>query len=339
MELSPKISIITPVWNGLPFIEECVTSVLNQDFQDWELIISDNGSYDGTREYLDTLADPRIRVIKQEKNIGIIKNVNFIFSQARAPISQLLCADDYFIKPTAITEILKYWESASPEIGFVKFNHRAQDIKMAMGKKQGLPSIIYPAEADLWSFTFGCIPKNLSDVSIRTALVAEMGEFNYHLPAAGDFEFWIRAARKVVMGLSEENVVHVRKHEKVASHYQNLKGELFLQHIIIYENLIEELSSSHPHKSLVNFFNYEIATFHYRNAIKAAAHGNFKYLKQMLSARSPIVWPVWKQLLICFPVALLNIRESITDYMAMKLIDNQLHPNKKRAKLNFQFSN
>ena len=76
MSVVPTISILTPVWNGLPYIKECVDSVFAQEFQDWELIISDNGSTDGTRDYLDTLKDQRVRIFKQEKNLGIDGNLN-----------------------------------------------------------------------------------------------------------------------------------------------------------------------------------------------------------------------------------------------------------------------
>ena len=76
---TPAISILTPVWNGLPYIKECVESVFSQEFQDWELIISDNGSTDGTRDYLDTLTDKRVQIFKQDKNLGIDGNLNFLF--------------------------------------------------------------------------------------------------------------------------------------------------------------------------------------------------------------------------------------------------------------------
>ncbi|WP_432713823.1 glycosyltransferase family 2 protein [Pedobacter sp.] len=73
MTSQPSISIITPVWNGLPFIKECIDSVLSQDHACWEMLISDNCSTDGTRAYLDTLKDPRIKIFKQESNLGINK--------------------------------------------------------------------------------------------------------------------------------------------------------------------------------------------------------------------------------------------------------------------------
>src|SRR5688500_15313128 len=96
MSVVRAISILTPVWNGLPFVKECIDSVLSQEFQEWELIISDNGSTDGTRDYLDTLKDERIKIYKQEKNLGIYGNLNFLLSKASAPIGYWLCADDYF---------------------------------------------------------------------------------------------------------------------------------------------------------------------------------------------------------------------------------------------------
>jgi glycosyltransferase involved in cell wall biosynthesis len=71
---APAISILTPVWNGLPYIKECVNSVLAQDFQDWEMIVGDNASDDGTSEYLRTLTDPRIKVFRHDKNMGVCTN-------------------------------------------------------------------------------------------------------------------------------------------------------------------------------------------------------------------------------------------------------------------------
>jgi len=62
----PRISVLMPVYNGMPYIPEAVESVLAQDEQDWELLISDDGSTDGTRDYLDTVRDSRIKVIHQK---------------------------------------------------------------------------------------------------------------------------------------------------------------------------------------------------------------------------------------------------------------------------------
>ena len=92
-----RISVLIPVYNGLPFIEAAIASVLAQECQDWELLISDNGSNDGTRAYLSALSDPRIQVYEQLSNIGIMGNLNFLLAQAPAAIVKILGHDDMLL--------------------------------------------------------------------------------------------------------------------------------------------------------------------------------------------------------------------------------------------------
>ena len=63
-----KLSIIIPVYNVEQYLEECIDSVLNQTYQNFELILVDDGSTDGSAEICDRLAeeDKRVRVIHQE---------------------------------------------------------------------------------------------------------------------------------------------------------------------------------------------------------------------------------------------------------------------------------
>ena len=78
------VSIIMPAYNAERYIEEAVDSVLQQTWQNWELIIVNDGSDDGTQAYLDTLIDPRIGIIKQ-KNKGV--------SAARNAALELVCGE------------------------------------------------------------------------------------------------------------------------------------------------------------------------------------------------------------------------------------------------------
>lgn len=303
--MAPQISIITPVWNGLPYLKECVESVLAQNFQNWEMLISDDGSTDGSREYLNSLTDSRIRLFKQEKNLGIFGNLNFIFKQAKAPISQILCQDDYLIKDDGLSTILDYWRNAKPEVGFVRFNHEeATTSETVMLERKILPSVVSFGEADLWFYIFGNIPGNLSNVSLRTEIVEKCGWFKPDLPYAGDFEFWARAARTVSMGVQKEMVIFVRRHEGVASVFLNRNGELYKQHIVVYEKLIDQLSHTISRKELITHFNLGICSIHYRIGIKAALRGKFAYLITFLKTRSAIDWPKGVQIIACLPAAL-----------------------------------
>ena len=66
----PQFSVLTSVYNGETYLEECVNSVLNQTFKDFEYIILNNGSTDNTAEILNRYTDSRIRIFHLE-NLGI----------------------------------------------------------------------------------------------------------------------------------------------------------------------------------------------------------------------------------------------------------------------------
>ena len=320
----PTISILTPVWNGLPFIKECVESVLQQEYLDFEMLISDNSSTDGTLAYLDTINDPRIKVFKQEKNLGIMGNVNFLFKHANAPISQLLCADDYFVSPSSLTNILKYWSRASPDIGFVSFGHTGTSTKKVIQfQMEYLPEVIERAHAEICFFIFGNFPGNLSEVSILTRLVTDSNNFKTHMNFAGDFDFWSRLAKEVNIGIQKEQVIYVRRHKNVASNYGGLKGECYEQQVESYERLIEDLSQSYSRKQLIQYFHYAIFAYHYRVAIKSALQGKFSYMKTLINTEANFLWPLWQRLLITLPIALFNRNQYLTILLAKKIMKTQ----------------
>jgi glycosyltransferase involved in cell wall biosynthesis len=301
----PAISIVTPVWNGLPYIKECVDSVLTQDYQDWELIISDNGSTDGTRDYLDTLADSRIQVYKQEKNLGIDGNLNFLFSKASAEIAYTLCADDYFY-PGAIRKIVNEWSLVPADTGFIGFNWK-EVIKHNINAKysyETLPKTLRPGFAQLAFFLFGNLPGNLSNVSSKVSAVVGGGSFDEDFRLAGDFEIWSRLSRTHTMVLSDTETAYVRRHEGVATNYLNKQGQLFNEHIRIYEKFVDELAVYCDRKKLIDYFNIEICSYHFRDSIKAVAYGRLANIKRYLSVKSPIFWPTWKRVFGCLPFAL-----------------------------------
>ena len=98
--MNVKLSIGMPVYNGELFIERAIESILAQTFTDFELIISDNASTDSTQEICQNFSkkDDRIRIFKQEKNIGIHRNFYFLLSQAKGEYFAWAAVDDYLDK-------------------------------------------------------------------------------------------------------------------------------------------------------------------------------------------------------------------------------------------------
>ena len=98
--MNVKLSIGMPVYNGELFIERAIESILAQTFTDFELIISDNASTDSTQEICQSFSkkDNRIRIFKQEKNIGVHRNFYFLLSQAKGEYFAWAAVDDYLDK-------------------------------------------------------------------------------------------------------------------------------------------------------------------------------------------------------------------------------------------------
>ena len=94
----PSISVIVPVYQAEKFLRDCVESVRQQTFSDWELLLVDDGCTDGSPAICDELArtDDRIRVFHKERNSGVSETRNLGLDHARGRSIAFLDADDRY---------------------------------------------------------------------------------------------------------------------------------------------------------------------------------------------------------------------------------------------------
>ncbi len=90
----PLVSVCIPVYNGACFIGQAIQSVLGQSFADFELVVVDNASTDGTPEVVQGHGDPRLRLLRNAANLGAEANWNRCLEEARGQLIKLLPADD-----------------------------------------------------------------------------------------------------------------------------------------------------------------------------------------------------------------------------------------------------
>ena len=116
--LAGRVSVVIPTYNRLPLLKRAVNSVVNQVYQNIELIILDNASTDGTREYLEGLtsssAGLSIRVVRNSENIGFVKNIQQVKNYATGDFVCILSDDDYLL-PELLLKGVAALES-SPEV-------------------------------------------------------------------------------------------------------------------------------------------------------------------------------------------------------------------------------
>ena len=114
----PKVSILIPVFNRKGYIAECIQSALDQTFTDFEVVVVDNASDDGTWEICQKFAslDQRVRIFRNASNIGPVRNWRRCAHEAQGEFSKILFSDDC-LEPNCLSEMVPMLED--PEIAFV----------------------------------------------------------------------------------------------------------------------------------------------------------------------------------------------------------------------------
>lgn len=185
-------SVIIPLYNKAPYVRKTVESVLGQTFDDYELIIIDNGSNDGSSEIMASFTDPRIRIVRLEENVGVSNARNKGVELSTAPYITFLDADDWW-EPTFLEEmrglIERHQDAGIYATGYYIVKNskkRLAPIGVDEGFIEG--EINYCA---VYAKTL-CMPLTSISVAIPRAVFDESGGFKPLLKLGEDFDLWIR---------------------------------------------------------------------------------------------------------------------------------------------------
>jgi Glycosyl transferase family 2 len=115
--MSPKVSVLLAVHDGEPYVRDCVASVLGQTFGDFEFLIVDDASSDGTATTIESFGDRRIRLLRNERNLGQVPSLNRGLREARGDYVARIDHDDT-CRPTRLERQVAVLD-AQAEVGFV----------------------------------------------------------------------------------------------------------------------------------------------------------------------------------------------------------------------------
>lgn len=115
----PELSIIVPIYNVEDYLEDCVQSILNQSYQDYEILLIDDGSTDNSPRICDSFTDERIRVFHKE-NGGLSSARNVGLENANGEFISFLDSDDQYGDKETISKNIQIMKS-NPEIDFLQY--------------------------------------------------------------------------------------------------------------------------------------------------------------------------------------------------------------------------
>ncbi len=190
------VSVIIPTFNRAACIKSAIRSALDQDFPDMEVIVVDDGSTDATPGILQTVADSRLRVLRQD-NRGVSAARNAGIAVACGDVFALLDSDDIFL-PGKLTAQTRFMREQGVDISQTREIWMRQGVRVNKKDKYAQPQG--------WIF-----PKCLSMCRISPSTVMfsrlvweQAGPFNENLPACEDYDMWLRVALRFPVGLLDQ---------------------------------------------------------------------------------------------------------------------------------------
>jgi len=197
----PKVSVIIPTYNRLPMLKEAVDSVLSQDFEDFELIVVDDGSNDGTGEEIKKYGG-RIRLLQYSENQGVSAARNRGILHARGKYVAFLDSDDLWVKGKLRVQVSFLDDNPQYPLCYT------DEIWIRRGKRVN-PKVKH-AKYSGWIFE-KCLPLCIispSSAVMRKTLFLRVGLFDEALPVCEDYDFWLRVlARFPIFFINRELII------------------------------------------------------------------------------------------------------------------------------------
>lgn len=204
-ERGPRVSVIMTLYNYADYLDNAVTSVIGQSFEDWELIIIDDASTDGGGEKADEWAasDDRIRVYHHKQNKTLVPTRNEGFWRARGDYVAILDADDMYL-PDKLLQQVEYMDE-HPAVGLIYADAVTFDGRLWQNYQHTSYNYAHLANQNI-------IP--CQSVMFRRSLLETVGGSREEYKTAEDWEMWTRmAAVTTVNYLPGANYV-IRLHDK-----------------------------------------------------------------------------------------------------------------------------
>lgn len=185
---APPVTVLMPVYNTEAFIAEAIRSVLDQTYTDFELLIVDDGSTDGSAEIVRSFSDPRLRFLVSDINSGIVSALNRGLAEARGELIARIDSDDMWLSHF-LSESVGLLADA-PKVGLVGAPDR---IIGERGKR--IPNAVYRART-AEGIRFQMLFRNPfvhSAVVYRRALAVDrLGGYDPTMAGIEDLDLWVR---------------------------------------------------------------------------------------------------------------------------------------------------
>ena len=196
---SPKVSVIVPTYNRADRLERALNSIVSQTYQDFELIVVDDGSTDKTYQLMKSFPKAQYFYIKKNSGVSKARNVGLAF--AKGELICFLDSDDLWKEKKIQIQSLWLENNKDSQICYT------DEIWVRNGVRVNPMNRHRKYSGDIFRHCLGLCIVSPSSVMIRAKLFDEIGNFDESLPACEDYDLWLRIASKYAFHFIEEPLI------------------------------------------------------------------------------------------------------------------------------------
>lgn len=225
----PRVSVLMPVYNAAPYVEQAIQSILLQTYRDFKLIVIDDGSCDGSIEVISSFTDSRIHILRNSVNRGIEHCLNMGLETADGEYIARMDADDYSL-PDRLSAQVNYLDG-HPDVGVCGTGYLTMQNE----------TVMLPEDPEIIKCTLllrNCLAH--PTVMLRRALAVhnEASFYNDSYRFAEDYHLWVKLSRRTrLVNLPEVHLLY-RSHSNQISNTYKYEQQKQVNRIIL-EQLYE----------------------------------------------------------------------------------------------------
>ena len=201
------LTVLLPVFNGGPYLRPAIESVLGQTRPDFELLVVDDGSTDGSLEVARSYRDPRVRVVANGRNLGLTASLNLGLREARSPLIARQDADDL----SAPDRLARQADMMARRPELVLVGTQA-DVIDARGRHSGSLARSCEHDSIRWELLFDNAFVHSSVMFRRQVVLDEAGGYDEGFRYCQDFALWSRLVRTHQVANVDRVLVRCRAH-------------------------------------------------------------------------------------------------------------------------------
>ena len=270
------IAIILPVYNGGEYVKLAVESVLQQTYKDFEFYIIDDCSTDKSWSYLNSLSDPRIRLLQNEVNRGLFYNLNLLIKSSSTGVIKLWSQDD-IMYPECIEKVMTFYQK-NPQVGFIYTGRDYIDengtliVKDFVDRTPEIIPTLLHARIALYT---GSIAGNIANVAISREAINKVGLFREDMKISGDFDMWVRLAQYYPVGFINEPLIQLRDHKNQLSRQETFYIYHLKEDVQVYNRLLGYIPDNTREEGKKMLRNYKLM-FYYTLMLKSFLKGKWR---------------------------------------------------------------